>query len=51
MIPGWEIGDPTLTVVDNQYDTNFGDPRYGDLDLLARDLRPAGDAARRAPTR
>ncbi len=31
VIPGWEIGDPKLTVVDNQYDTNFGDPRYGDL--------------------
>lgn len=30
VIPGWEIGDPRLTVADNQYDTNFGDPRYGD---------------------
>ncbi len=26
-IPGWEIGEPTLTVVDNIYDTDFGDPR------------------------
>jgi hypothetical protein len=25
-IPGWEIGEPTLRVVDNQYDTDFGDP-------------------------
>ena len=31
VIPGWEIGDPTLSVVDNQYDTNFGDPRFEDL--------------------
>jgi hypothetical protein len=31
VIPGWDIGDPTLTVVDNKYDSNFGDPRYGDL--------------------
>jgi hypothetical protein len=30
-IPGWDIGDPTLEIVDNRYDTNFGDPRYGDL--------------------
>ncbi len=30
-IPGWEIDDPTLEIVDNQYDTNFGDPRYGNL--------------------
>ncbi len=27
-IPGWDIGDPTLTVVDNTYDTDFGDPRF-----------------------
>jgi hypothetical protein len=30
-IPGWDIGDPSLTVVNNKYDSNFGDPRYGDL--------------------
>lgn len=27
VIPGWQIGDPTLTIVDNRYDTNFGDSR------------------------
>ena len=31
VIPGWQIGDPTLTVTDNQYDSNFGDPRFGDV--------------------
>jgi hypothetical protein len=31
VIPGWEIGEPTLSVIDNQYDTNFGDPRFGNL--------------------
>jgi hypothetical protein len=31
VIPGWDIGDPTLTVFDNQYDSNFGDPRFGDI--------------------
>jgi hypothetical protein len=30
-IPGWEIGEPTLEVISNQYDSNFGDPRYGKL--------------------
>ena len=29
-IPGWEVGEPTLTVVSNRYDSNFGDPRAGD---------------------
>jgi hypothetical protein len=28
VIPGWEIGDPTLEVIDNKYASNFGDPRY-----------------------
>jgi hypothetical protein len=27
-IPGWEIGEPTLDVFPNQYDSNFGDPRF-----------------------
>jgi hypothetical protein len=31
VIPGWQIGDPTLNVIDNQYDSNFGDPRYEDI--------------------
>lgn len=31
VIPGWQIGDPTLRIVDNKYDTNFGDPRYEDI--------------------
>jgi hypothetical protein len=31
VIPGWEIGEPTLTVIDNRYDSNFGDPRYEDI--------------------
>jgi hypothetical protein len=30
-IPGWDIGDPSLTVVSNRYDSSFGDPRVGDL--------------------
>jgi hypothetical protein len=30
-IPGWDIGDPSLTVASNRYGTNFGDPRYGDI--------------------
>ncbi|MFN8111860.1 MAG: hypothetical protein U0R51_01540 [Solirubrobacterales bacterium] len=29
-IPGWDIGEPTLTVVSNRYDSNFGDPRLND---------------------
>ena len=32
VIPGWEIGDPTLDVFDNRYDSNFGDPRYEDIE-------------------
>ena len=31
VIPGWDIGDPTLDVFDNQYVTNFGDPRFNDI--------------------
>ena len=31
MIPGWEIGEPTLEVFDNRYDSNFGDPRVEDI--------------------
>ncbi len=30
-IPGWDIGEPTLEIVDNRYATNFGDPRTSDL--------------------
>lgn len=26
-IPGWEIGEPTLRVVSNTYESSFGDPR------------------------
>jgi len=29
-IPGWDVGEPTLTVVSNRYDSNFGDPRLDD---------------------
>ena len=28
VIPGYEIDEPTLTISDNRYDTNFGDPRF-----------------------
>jgi len=28
-IPGWDVGEPTLKVVDNRYDSDFGDPRTG----------------------
>jgi hypothetical protein len=31
VIPGWDIGEPSLTIVDNKYDTNFGDPRFENL--------------------
>ena len=31
VLPGWEIKAPTLTVVNNRYNSNFGDPRYGDV--------------------
>lgn len=49
-IPGWEIGEPTLTVVSNQYDSSFGDPRGGDTfySRVIVDLpltRPAGTYA------
>jgi hypothetical protein len=30
-IPGWEIGEPTLEIVDNKYATNFGDPSAKNL--------------------
>ena len=26
-IPGWDVDEPTLEIVDNTYDTDFGDPR------------------------
>ncbi|MFN8160828.1 MAG: hypothetical protein U0R52_07270 [Solirubrobacterales bacterium] len=29
-LPGWDIGDPTLTVVDNRYPTDFGNPSAED---------------------
>ena len=31
VLPGWNIGTPSLRVVDNTYDTNFGDPRYENI--------------------
>jgi hypothetical protein len=31
VIPGWNVGAPELDVIDNVYDSNFGDPRFGDL--------------------
>jgi hypothetical protein len=30
-IPGWDIGEPSLEVISNQYPTNFGDPRLHDV--------------------
>lgn len=30
-IPGWDVGDPTLSVISNQYESNFGDPRTDDV--------------------
>ena len=49
-IPGWDIGDPTLNVVSNVYDSNFGDPRFEDISYSRAiiDLpltRPAGTYA------
>ena len=29
-IPGWDIGEPEIEVISNQYPTNFGDPRAGE---------------------
>jgi hypothetical protein len=29
-LPGWKFGDPTLEVVGNRYDTDFGDPTTAD---------------------
>ena len=53
-IPGWDIGDPTLTVVSNRYATNFGDPRYDDITYSRAVIdvpvtRPAGDLRAQAP--
>jgi hypothetical protein len=28
-IPGWDVGQPTLGVINNRYATSFGDPRSG----------------------
>ncbi len=28
-IPGWDVGEPKLTVINNRYATSFGDPRAG----------------------
>ena len=49
-IPGWDIGEPTLEIVSNRYDSNFGDPRYEDVTYSRAviDLpleRPAGTYA------
>jgi hypothetical protein len=30
-IPGWDIGEPSLEVVSNVYDSNFGDPAFEDI--------------------
>ena len=40
-IPGWDIGDPFMEVVSNQYPTTFGEPEVERRHLLARDLRAA----------
>ncbi len=49
-IPGWDIGEPTLEVTSNEYDSNFGDPRFEDITYSRAiiDLpltRPAGTYA------
>ncbi len=49
-IPGWEIGDPRLTVVSNKYDSNFGDSRLDDTTYSRAIIelpltRPAGTYA------
>lgn len=31
VLPGWNIGEPELRVVENTYDTSFGDPRFEDI--------------------
>jgi hypothetical protein len=31
VIPGWSIGDPSLLVTDNQYESTFGDPRFEEI--------------------
>ena len=46
-IPGWDIGEPSLEVVSNQYPTNFGDPQLDDVSysrvVIALPVtRPAG---------
>ena len=28
-LPGWDFGTPSLTVIENTYDSNFGDPEGG----------------------
>ena len=30
-LPGWQIGEPTLDIVDNKYASNFGDPTANNL--------------------
>jgi hypothetical protein len=49
-IPGWNIGEPRLEVVSNQYPTNFGDPRtgaetYSRAVIVLPVARPAGTYA------
>jgi hypothetical protein len=49
-IPGWEIGDPTLEVTSNVYDSNFGDPRFENISYSRATIdlpleRPAGTYA------
>ncbi len=31
VLPGWEIQDPELRIIDNEYDSNFGDPDFEDI--------------------
>jgi hypothetical protein len=49
-IPGWEIGEPTLEVASNVYDSNFGDPRFEEISYSRATIdlpleRPAGTYA------
>ncbi len=49
-IPGWDIGEPTLEVTSNVYDSNFGDPRFENISYSRATIdlpleRPAGTYA------
>ena len=45
-IPGWDIGDPRLEMVENRYTTNFGYPGPRSGTYSRGDRRPPGHAAR-----